>query len=115
MKIAFSTYGNSWKEQIDIRFGRAKGFFIVDSDTNSTDYLDNTIHVNSAHEAGTGAAQALAESGATVLVTGKVGPKAGQVLKAAGIQIYGGIGYASIEEAYEKYTKGLLTRQELVK
>ena len=113
MKIAFSAYGNSWKEQIDIRFGRAKGFFIVDSDTDATEYLDNTLHVNSAQGAGTGAAQALAESGATVLVTGKVGPKAGQVLKAAGVQVYGGIGYASIKEAYEKYTKGLLTLQEI--
>ena len=113
MKIAFSTCGNNWKEQIDIRFGRAKGFFIVDSDTDATEYLDNTVQVNSAQGAGTGAAQALAESGATVLVTGKVGPKAGQVLKAAGVQVYGGIGYASIKEAYEKYTKGLLTLQEI--
>jgi len=113
MKVAFSTYGNSWKEQIDIRFGRAKGFFIVDTDTNATHYLDNAVHVDSAQGAGTGSGQALVENGVQALVTGKVGPKAGQVLKAAGVQVFGGIGYASIEEAYEKYNKGLLTKQEL--
>lgn len=113
MKVAFSTRGNHWKEQIDIRFGRAKGFFIVDTETNQHQYLDNAVHVDSTQGAGTGAAQSLAEAGVKVLVTGKVGPNAGQVLKAAGVQVYGGIGYASIEEAYEKYSKGLLTRQEL--
>lgn len=113
MKVAFSTYGNSWKEQIDIRFGRAKGFFIVDTESNLTEYLDNSVHVNSAQGAGTGAAQALVESGVQVLITGKVGPKAGQVLKAAGVSAFGGIGYTSIEEAYNKYKKGLLTKQEL--
>ena len=113
MKVAFSTYGNSWKEQIDIRFGRAKGFFIVDTDTKEHQYLDNSVHVNSAQGVGTGAAQALVESGVQVLITGKVGPKAGQVLKADGVTVFGGIGYASIEEAYDKYNKGLLTKQEL--
>ncbi len=113
MKVAFSAYGNSWREQIDIRFGRAKGFFIVDTETNATEYLDNTVHVNSAQGAGTGAAQSLADSGVKILITGKVGPKAAQVLKAANVQVYGGIGYASIEEAYQKYNKGLLTKQEL--
>lgn len=113
MKVAFSARGNSWKEQIDIRFGRAKGFFIVDSETNETEYQDNVVHVNSAQGAGTGAAQSLAGAGVKVLVTGKVGPNAAQVLKAANVQVYGGIGYASIEEAYEKYNKGLLTKQEI--
>ena len=113
MKVAFSTYGNSWKEQIDIRFGRAKGFFIVDTETNETQYLDNSSQVNSSQGAGTGAGQALVENGVQALVTGKVGPNAGQVLKVAGVQVYGGIGYTSIEEAYEKYNKGLLTKQEL--
>ncbi len=113
MKIAFTAYGNSWNEQVDIRFGRAKGFFIVDTETEQTEYLDNRDNINAAHGAGTSSAQMIADAGIQILITGKVGPKAASVLKAAGIGVYGGIGYASIKEAYETYKKGLLTRQEL--
>lgn len=113
MKIAFTSYGNGWNEQVDIRFGRAKGFFIVDTETEQTEYLDNRANINTAHGAGTSSAQMIADAGVQVLITGKVGPKAASVLKAAGITVYGGIGYASLKEAYAKYQKGLLTRQEL--
>lgn len=113
MKIAFTTSGKTWRDPIDIRFGRAKGFFIVDTDTNMTSYSDNSKNVQAAQGAGTSAAQAIAEAGVNILITGKVGPKAGTVLKAAGIKVLGGIGYTSIEEAYERYKKGMLSEQVL--
>lgn len=113
MKIAFTAYGNSWREQVDIRFGRAKGFFIVDTETNETSYIDNKENVAAAQGAGTSAAQAVVEAGVKELVTGKVGPKAGAVLKAGGVKVLGGIGYASIEEAYQRYKRGMLAEQEL--
>jgi len=113
MKIAFTAYGNSWDEQVDIRFGRTKGLFIVDDQTEETEYLDNTENVLTQHGAGTNAAQAVSNAGVQILITGKVGPKAGQVLKASGIRVFGGIGYGSIREAYEQYKKGLLTEQYL--
>jgi len=113
MKIAFTAYGNSWREQVDIRFGRAKGFFIVDTETNETSYIDNKENIAAAHGAGTGAAQAIVEADVKELITGKVGPNAGSVLKAAGIKVLGGIGYASIKETYDRYKKGMLTEQEL--
>ena len=113
MKIAFTTYGNSWREQVDIRFGRAKGFFIVDTDTETTSYIDNSRNVAAAQGAGTSSAQAVADAGVNILITGKVGPKAGSVLKAAGIKVMGGIGYTTVEEAYERYKKGMLKEQIL--
>jgi predicted Fe-Mo cluster-binding NifX family protein len=113
MKIAFSAYGNSWREQVDIRFGRARGFFIVDTITNETSYLDNTKNLKAAQGAGTSAAQAVVDAGIKELITGKVGPKAGSVLKAAGIKVWGGIGYTSIEDAYDRFKKCLLTEQKL--
>ncbi len=112
MKVAFTAYGNSWNEQIDIRFGRAKGFFIVDSETEETEYLDNRVNLEAQHGAGTSSAQMIANAGVSALVTGKVGPKAGSVLKTAGVKVYGGIGYASIKEAYDKFKKGLLIEQD---
>jgi len=113
MKIAFTAYGNSWREQVDIRFGRAKGFFIVDTETNETSYIDNSENIKTAQGAGTNAAQAIVEAGVKKLISGKVGPKAGAVLKAGGVKVLGGIGYTSIKEAYERYKKGMLTEQVL--
>lgn len=113
MKIAFTAYGNSWREQVDIRFGRARGFFIVDTETNETSYIDNKENIAAAQGAGTSSAQAIVEAGVKELITGKVGPKAGSVLKAGGVKVLGGIGYASIKEAYDRYKKGMLTEQKL--
>lgn len=113
MKIAFTAYGNSWKEQVDIRFGRAKGFFVVDTESNATSYIDNSKNVEAEHGAGTSAARAVIDAGVKELITGKVGPKAGSVLKNGGIRVLSGIGYTTIEEAYERYKKGDLTEQVL--
>ena len=113
MKVAFTAYGNSWKEQVDIRFGRAKGYFVVETDTDETSYIDNSVNVEAAHGAGTSASQSIVDAGIKILVTGKVGPKAGEVLKVGGVKVLGGIGYTSIEDAYEKYKKGVLKEQEL--
>ncbi len=113
MKIAFTAYGNGWNEQVDIRFGRAKGFFIIETETDAAEYLDNTSNLNASQGAGSSSAQMIADAGIKALITGKVGPNAARVLKAAGVDAYGGIGYASIKEAYEKFKKGLLTKQEL--
>lgn len=113
MKIAITAYGDGWREQVDIRFGRAKGFFIIDTETGETSYIDNSKNVDAAHGAGLSAAQSIADAGIHELITGKVGPKAGSVLKTAGVKVLGGIGYTSIEDAYDRYRKGALTEQVL--
>ncbi len=113
MKIAFTAYGNSWREKVDIRFGRAKGFFVVDTETEETSFIDNSTNVEATHGAGTSAASAIVEAGVKKLITGKVGPNAASVLKTANIKVLGGIGYASIREAYDRYKKGLLVEQKL--
>jgi predicted Fe-Mo cluster-binding NifX family protein len=113
MKIAITSSGKTWRDPIDIRFGRAKGYFVIDVETNQTSYIDNTSNMNAAQGAGTGSAQLLAEAGINELITGKVGPNAAAVLKAASIKVWGGIGYASNEEAFSRYKKGLLIHQSL--
>jgi predicted Fe-Mo cluster-binding NifX family protein len=113
MKIAITTSGTTWCDPIDIRFGRAKGFFIVDTENNETSYIDNSENVEAAQGAGTSAASALVNAGVKELITGKVGPKAASVLKAAQVKVFGGIGYASLEEAYDRYKRGMLVEQQL--
>jgi predicted Fe-Mo cluster-binding NifX family protein len=108
MKVAVSATGDGWDEGVDPRFGRARGFFIIDTDTAQTTYLDNLANVEVGHGAGTGAATAVVHAGVQVVLSPRVGPKAAAVLDAAGIQVLGGVEHVSIREAYEMYREGTL-------
>ena len=103
MTIAISASGNGWKEQIDERFGRAQGFFIIDNDNGTTHYLDNTSSVDAAHGAGTGTVQSLLAEGVNAVVTGRVGPKAADALAAAGVTVVFAEAGCTIEEAWKNY------------
>ena len=85
MKIAFTTSGQDLAAELDPRFGRAKNFLIYDTETKHFEVIDNQQNLNAAQGAGIQAGQTIVKSGATALVTGHVGPKAYQVLAAAGI------------------------------
>ena len=112
MKIAFTSSGNGWNEKLDIRFGRAKGFFIFDTETRKTKFITNANSSEVAHGAGTSAARNIIEEEVGILITGKVGPKAEEVLKAGEVKIYNGMGYGNLNEAYENYNDNKLERQE---
>ena len=79
--IAITSEGPELTDMVDPRFGRAGGFVIVEPD-GATRYLDNGASQAMAHGAGIETARRIAEAGATVLVTGVVGPKAAAALKA---------------------------------
>jgi predicted Fe-Mo cluster-binding NifX family protein len=113
MRIAFSAAGNGWNEPMDTRFGRAGGFFVVDSYTKETSYIDNQANLDAGHGAGTSAAQLIVDAGVDVVVTREVGPKAGSVLKAAGIKAMCGAEGVSVKEAYDRFSKGSLQEQKL--
>jgi len=108
MRIAISATGDGWDEGVDPRFGRAHGFFIIDTDTSQTSYLENLANVEAGHGAGTTAAGAVVHAGAQVVLTPRVGPKAAAVLDAAGIKTLTGVENATIREAYERFLAGSL-------
>lgn len=87
MKIAVSSEGPGLESMVDPRFGRAAGFVLVDSETMDNTYLDNGASQVLAQGAGIETAQRVAEAGAEVVLSGYVGPKAFEALKAADIQI----------------------------
>jgi predicted Fe-Mo cluster-binding NifX family protein len=88
MKIAISSTGKDMDSAVDPRFGRAPYLIIVDSTSGQiVDVIDNSAAQDAAHGAGINAASAVAESGAQVVLTGRVGPKAFAVLDAAGIKV----------------------------
>ena len=91
-KIAVSCGAPDLDDLVESRFGRAAGFMIVDPETLEFEYLDNGASQAMARGAGIQAAENVARSGAKMVLTGYVGPKAFQTLQAAGVRIGQNIG-----------------------
>ncbi|GAB7080165.1 DUF134 domain-containing protein [Megalodesulfovibrio paquesii] len=105
-RIAVTADGPGLDGLVDPRFGRAAGFVVVDSATWAAEYVDNGASQTLSHGAGINAAQLLAKSGAGVLLTGYVGPKAFQALQAAGIKIGQDLEGVTIRQAVQRYLDG---------
>lgn len=111
MKIAVSTEGITLDANVDPRFGRAKGFIIFDLDSSEYKYIDNNQNMQAMQGAGIQSAKTIIDSGAQVLITGNVGPKAFSALDSAGIDIR--IGSSGlIKNAIEDYKNGVLIKAE---
>jgi predicted DNA-binding protein (UPF0251 family)/predicted Fe-Mo cluster-binding NifX family protein len=105
-KVAVTSEGPALNDLVDPRFGRAAGFVIVETETMEAEYVDNGESQVLAHGAGIQAAQAIANAGASVLLTGYVGPKAFHVLSAAGIKVVQNLDNMTVAEAVERYKSG---------
>ncbi|MCW9049355.1 MAG: NifB/NifX family molybdenum-iron cluster-binding protein [Deltaproteobacteria bacterium] len=88
MLIAITATGNNLQSEIDPRFGRAAYYMIVNTETGEVTAHDNSDGINASNGAGTGAAQTLSEYGVEAVYTGRVGPKAADVLNQAKIPYY---------------------------
>ena len=110
MKVCITTRGEGLTAEVDPTFGRAAYFLFVDTDTLASEApaLEAVENVPGAHGAGVQAAQTVAEKGATVVITGSVGPNAYQGLAAAGIEIYTGA-TGTVEQALADFQAGKLT------
>ena len=87
MIIVVTSTSKDISSNMDPRFGRAKYFIVVDTDTNEVVAHDNAQNLNAAQGAGIQAAETVARLGAEAVVTGNVGPKAFRALNAAGVKI----------------------------
>ena len=100
-KIAcITSTGSGLDDQTDPKFGRCSYFAIIDLGSLSNKIIANA---NKGGSSGVGivTAQLVVNEGVDVVVTGQVGPKAEQVLKAAGIQIITGVS-GTVREAVDK-------------
>ena len=111
MKIAISAQNGSMDAQADPRFGRAKCFIVIDTETGGFSSHDNAMNLNAAQGAGIQAAKNVADLGVRAVVTGNVGPKAHATLSAAGIEIYTGAS-GTVRDALEAFRAGKLARAE---
>lgn len=104
MKVCITASGTDWNAPSQPNFGRAPYFVFVDTEL---DVLESVKNTPGAHGAGVQAAQAVADRGASAVITGRVGPNAFQGLRAAGIDVYVGA-TGSVRDALEAYRSGQL-------
>jgi predicted Fe-Mo cluster-binding NifX family protein len=107
MKIAIAAQGENLDASIDARFGRAKGFIIYDDTSDEFSYVDNKQNLQAMQGAGIQSARTVIDTGAGVLLSGNVGPKAFATLQTAGVDIYLCTD-GSVREALEAYKRGEL-------
>jgi len=91
MKILITAQGRNSTDAVDQRFGRASYHIIHDTEADTYAAIDNAAQLNAAQGAGVQAAQNAVAGGAEAVLTGHCGPKAFDVLAAAGVSIYSGI------------------------
>lgn len=105
-KIAVSSQGPTLDDLVDSRFGRACGFVVVDPEGNEPIYLENGAACAMGQGAGIAAAELVANAGATIVLTGYVGPKAFTALKAAGISVGQDLQELTVGQAIKRYQDG---------
>lgn len=108
MRIAISTKGGSKESELDPSFGRTRMFLLFDTENRAFTAHDNTGNWNAAQGAGIQAAQSVIQLGATAVITGQVGPKAFQALKAGGVQIFLAQALNNVADAIEAFENGNL-------
>ena len=108
MKIAVSASGKTLQDQVDVRFGRAPYFLIVDGD--QVEVIENP-NLSAGGGVGVQTSQMLADRGVEAVIAGNFGPKAFGVLEAAGIKAYSVEG-KKVKEAIELIKEGRLQPME---
>ena len=107
MKVAVTAMGKDLGAAVDPRFGRARYFIVVDTESEDFEVLDNEQNLNAAQGAGIQSARNVSESGADALITGNCGPRAFATLSAAGIKVYIGA-TGTVAQAVEALKAGEL-------
>lgn len=103
MRIAVTSTGGSMDALVSEQFGRCGYFLIVDSETMKFEAVSN-LGEQMQSGAGPKAAELIIGKEAEVLLTGRVGDKAGEVLKKGGIKIVDGFkGTIKVIDAVNSY------------
>ena len=105
MKIAISSKGPELTSEVDPRFGRASYILVIDTETSKFEALDNSANANAFKGAGIQAATMVSDKGAAVLMTGYCGPKAFQVLEAAGVKVVNDVS-GTVSESVARFKAG---------
>ncbi|MDY0163988.1 NifB/NifX family molybdenum-iron cluster-binding protein [Desulfobotulus sp.] len=109
MKVLVSSQGRTLDAPLDPRFGRASCFLLVDTETLDYSVVENTQNLHLPQGAGIQAGKTAAAAGAEAVLTGHCGPKAFDVLQAAGITVVVGAS-GRVIDAVQHYKNGRLKK-----
>jgi len=104
MRIAISSQGPDLDSAVDPRFGRSRYFIMIDSDSMKFEVIENPA-TEATSGAGIRTAQLVIDQKVDLVLTGRVGPKASDVLNAAGLK-YIQERSGSVRQVVESYTSG---------
>ena len=107
MKIAITSTDKTLDAEVDGRFGRAKFFLIVDTETGGVKTVDNQQNLDAPQGAGIQAAKTIVDEGAEVLITGHCGPNSFKALQAAGVKVVVDA-QSTVGQMVEKFKRGEL-------
>lgn len=106
MRLCVTSTGKEIEANIDISFGRAPWFLIIDTDTNATEAVENT-NAAQGQGAGIGAVQLVSDKGVEGVLTGHVGPNALNAFRTSGIKLFLGVSSKdTVKEALIKFKDG---------
>jgi predicted Fe-Mo cluster-binding NifX family protein len=112
MRVGISATGHDLNARVDDRFGRCPWFLVVDSDSLEFTIVENR-HAEEGMGAGMGAAKDLIDAHVDAVISGQVGPKAYEVLKAGDIDIFLVSGGITVKEALGRLKRGELRKMEM--
>ena len=114
MKIVVSSTGVSVDDKTHDFFGRCDFLIVFDTETEEVKAIKNE-NKNAEGGAGVGCAQIVFDEGAQAVISGKVGPKAYEVLKNAEISIFLSPPGMTVRTALERYKAAGLNKMEVTK
>jgi predicted Fe-Mo cluster-binding NifX family protein len=108
MKVAISSQGKRRDSQVELWFGRAAYYLIVNTDNMTFDALENDAAGDSADIDEINAARLVINAGAQAVLTGNCGLDARHMFATADVKLFQGVP-GTIEEAVEQFKDGKLT------
>ena len=108
MKLFLTAAGKSMGDIIDPSFGRCNYFLIYETEDDSHEYIENPFQDAQANVS-TMVAQAAIDYGCSVAIAVNPGPRAFQLFKEQGIEIYKADEGVKLRELVSKFSKNELT------
>ena len=112
MKVAVSATGNTAGALVHRQFGRCDWFLVFEDAKDKVKIFENP-YADVQTGAGVGCAQDLIQEGVEVVISGQIGPKAYEVFKEAGVEVYLAPPDISAQDAYEKFLSKTLAKMEI--
>lgn len=107
--IVVASVDGTLQGPVDERFGRCRKLIVYDPETRTVSVVDNQTNKAVAQGAGIDTSQSVVAADAKTVIGGHFGPRAFQVLDAAGIDIFTATNM-TVAEAIEHFEQGLLRK-----